>query len=72
MVELAGQNSRNSTADDKILVALGYKPEFRREFNLWTTFCVSFAFLGLLPSYASTLYYVCFLSLELPTILPVY
>lgn len=43
--------------DDEVLAALGYKPEFRREFTLWTTFCVSFAVLGLLPSFASTLYY---------------
>ncbi|KAL2037137.1 hypothetical protein N7G274_010133 [Stereocaulon virgatum] len=48
---------RELTADEEILVALGYKPEFRREFSLWTTFCVSFAILGLLPSFASTLYY---------------
>jgi len=44
-------------ADEQILASLGYKPEFKREFNLWTTFCVSFAVLGLLPSFASTLYY---------------
>jgi amino acid transporter len=34
-----------------------FRPEFKREFSLWTTFCVSFAVLGLLPSFASTLYY---------------
>lgn len=45
------------TSDDAVLVALGYKQEFKREFSLWTTFCVSFAVLGLLPSFASTLYY---------------
>lgn len=45
------------SADDAALVALGYRPEFKREFSLWTTFCVSFAVLGLLPSFASTLYY---------------
>jgi len=45
------------TADEATLVALGYKQEFKREFSLWTTFCVSFAVLGLLPSFASTLYY---------------
>ncbi|KAI9740285.1 MAG: hypothetical protein M1834_004863 [Cirrosporium novae-zelandiae] len=45
------------TADDEVLAALGYKPEFKREFSLWTSFCVSFAVLGLLPSFASTLYY---------------
>ena len=45
------------TADEEVLIALGYKPEFKREFSLWTTFCVSFAVLGLLPSFASTLYY---------------
>lgn len=44
-------------ADEQIIVALGYKQEFKREFSLWTTFCVSFAVLGLLPSFASTIYY---------------
>jgi hypothetical protein len=43
--------------DESVLVALGYKQEFKREFSLWTTFCVSFAVLGLLPSFASTLFY---------------
>jgi hypothetical protein len=45
------------TADEQVLAALGYKSEFRREFSLFTTFCVSFAVLGLLPSFASTLFY---------------
>ncbi|KAK6524818.1 hypothetical protein TWF281_011716 [Arthrobotrys megalospora] len=45
------------TPDEEALYALGYKQEFKREFSLWTTFCVSFAVLGLLPSFASTLYY---------------
>lgn len=49
---------RELDADEEILAALGYKPEFKREFSLWTTFCVSFAVLGLLPSFAATLYYV--------------
>lgn len=44
-------------ADEEVLAALGYKPEFKREFSLWTSFCVSFAVLGLLPSFASTIYY---------------
>lgn len=44
-------------ADEQVIMALGYKQEFKREFSLWTTFCVSFAVLGLLPSFASTLYY---------------
>ncbi len=43
-------------ADEEVLAALGYKSEFKREFSLFTTFCVSFAVLGLLPSFASTLY----------------
>lgn len=43
------------SADEAALTALGYKQEFKREFSLWTTFCVSFAVLGLLPSFASTL-----------------
>ncbi|KAH8691304.1 amino acid permease [Talaromyces proteolyticus] len=45
------------SADESVLAALGYKQEFKREFSLWTTFCVSFAVLGLLPSFASTMYY---------------
>lgn len=44
-------------ADERVIVALGYKQEFKREFGLWTTFCVSFSVLGLLPSFASTIYY---------------
>lgn len=43
--------------DERVIMALGYKQEFKREFSLWTTFCVSFAVLGLLPSFASTVYY---------------
>ncbi|KAK4691731.1 choline transport protein, partial [Lecanoromycetidae sp. Uapishka_2] len=50
-------SERELTADEEVLAALGYKPEFKREFSLWTSFCVSFAVLGLLPSFASTLYY---------------
>lgn len=45
------------SADEEVIVSLGYKQEFKREFSLWTTFCVSFAVLGLLPSFASTLFY---------------
>jgi hypothetical protein len=48
---------RELSADEEVLAALGYQPEFKREFSLWTSFCVSFAVLGLLPSFASTLYY---------------
>jgi hypothetical protein len=43
--------------DEKVLLSLGYKQEFKREFSLWSAFSVSFAVLGLLPSFASTLYY---------------
>ncbi|KAF2788419.1 amino acid transporter [Melanomma pulvis-pyrius CBS 109.77] len=49
--------SHEFNPDDEVLAALGYKAEFKREFSLFTTFCVSFAVLGLLPSFASTLYY---------------
>lgn len=49
--------NHNFNPDDEVLAALGYKSEFKREFSLFTTFCVSFAVLGLLPSFASTLYY---------------
>ena len=56
--EIPIYSERELTADEEVLAALGYKPEFKREFSLWTTFCVSFAVLGLLPSFASTIYYV--------------
>ena len=55
--EIPVYTARELSADEEVLLALGYKPEFKREFSLWTTFCVSFAVLGLLPSFASTLYY---------------
>lgn len=48
---------RDMDADERVITALGYKQEFKREFSLWTTFCVSFAVVGLLPSFASTLSY---------------
>lgn len=48
---------REWNEDEEVLAALGYKAEFKREFSLFTTFSVSFAVLGLLPSFASTLYY---------------
>lgn len=44
-------------ADERGIISLGYKQEFKREFSLWSTFGVSFSVLGLLPSFASTLYY---------------
>lgn len=43
--------------DEAALAALGYKQEFKREFSAWTTFAVSFAVMGLLPSIASTMWY---------------
>jgi hypothetical protein len=50
-------NNNDDGDDDAALAALGYKSEFKREFSLFTTFCVSFAVLGLLPSFASTMGY---------------
>ncbi|KAK3673486.1 hypothetical protein LTR78_006720 [Recurvomyces mirabilis] len=44
-------------ADEEILVALGYKQEFKRDFTIWSCFGVSFSILGILPSIASTLTY---------------
>jgi len=43
---------RQWNQDEEVLAALGYKAEFKREFSLFTTFSVSFAVLGLLPSFA--------------------
>lgn len=47
----------NVDNDEAVILALGYKQEFKREFSLFTTFGVSFSVLGLLPSIASTLWY---------------
>lgn len=41
------------TKDEALILALGYKQELRREFSLWSIFCVSFSVLGLLPSIAA-------------------
>lgn len=59
---LSGHNDKVYTdhpvdRDEAVILALGYKQEFRREFSLWTTFGVSFSVLGLLPSITSTLWY---------------
>jgi amino acid transporter len=45
------------SADEAALAALGYKQEFKREFSGWTTFAVSFAVMGLLPSIGTTMWY---------------
>lgn len=42
------------TSDEAVILALGYKQEFRREFSLLSIFAVSFSVLGLLPSVAAT------------------
>lgn len=44
-------------ADEEVLVALGYRQEFKRELSTWSCFSVSFSILGILPSIASTLSY---------------
>ena len=43
--------------DEELLVALGYRQDFKRKFTVWSSFCVSFSVLGLLPSIAATLAY---------------
>ncbi|CZR56471.1 probable UGA4 GABA permease-also involved in delta-aminolevulinate transport [Phialocephala subalpina] len=47
----------DADSDEEVLLALGYKQEFKRDFSIWTSFAVSFSVLGLLPSVASTLSY---------------
>ncbi len=47
----------NADLDERTLVALGYKQEFKRDFSIWESFGVSFSVLGLLPSVASTIGY---------------
>ncbi|KAK6463295.1 GABA/polyamine transporter [Scheffersomyces coipomensis] len=39
--------------DEAMILAMGYKQEFKREFSLWSVFAVSFSVLGLLPSIAA-------------------
>ncbi|KAK6198810.1 amino acid permease-domain-containing protein [Scheffersomyces amazonensis] len=39
--------------DEAMVLAMGYKQEFDREFSLWSIFAVSFSVLGLLPSIAA-------------------
>lgn len=45
------------TKDEAMILALGYKQEFKREFSLISIFAVSFSVLGLLPSVAATFDY---------------
>lgn len=50
--------SHEVTNDEAVILALGYKQEFKRDFNsLWSVFSVSFAVLGLLPSIGATFTY---------------
>ncbi|EEQ36975.1 hypothetical protein CLUG_01098 [Clavispora lusitaniae ATCC 42720] len=44
-------------SDEAMILALGYKQEFKREFSMFSIFAVSFSVLGLLPSVASTFDY---------------
>lgn len=44
-------------ADEAMILAMGYKQEFKREFSLLSIFAVSFSVLGLLPSVAATFDY---------------
>lgn len=44
-------------SDEAMILALGYKQEFNREFSLLSVFAVSFSVLGLLPSIAATFDY---------------
>lgn len=43
--------------DEAMILALGYKQEFKREFSMISIFAVSFSVLGLLPSVAATFDY---------------
>lgn len=43
--------------DEALILAMGYKQEFKREFSFLSVFAVSFSVLGLLPSVASTFDY---------------
>lgn len=45
------------TKDEAAIMGLGYKQEFKRDFNLITVLGLAFSSLGLLPSVGSTLWY---------------
>lgn len=51
------ENAHYLTTDEKRLLQLGYKQEFRRELNFWTTFAVAFSVIGTLPSVVSSFVY---------------
>lgn len=44
-----------TTADDALLMELGYKPELKRNFSMIEVFGIAFSIMSLLPSIASTL-----------------
>jgi hypothetical protein len=53
-----GETSRLMVdVDDETLKELGYRQEFKRKFNFWSLFSLSFSAVGLLPSVAATLGY---------------
>lgn len=54
---LAINVSHDVNHDEAMIMAMGYKAEFKREFSLWTVFSVAFSVLGLLPSIAATFPY---------------
>ncbi|KAI0635035.1 amino acid/polyamine transporter I [Trametes polyzona] len=57
-VERTGQQAYEggcTTSDEAVLAALGYRQEFKREFNLLEVFGISFSNIGLFPSIASVL-----------------
>jgi hypothetical protein len=47
----SGSEVRGSTADDERLVALGYKPQFRREMSLFGVLGLSFCAIGMITIY---------------------
>src|SRR5271155_2185018 len=53
----AAELDHQADADEEVLVALGYRQDFKRKFTIWSSFSVSFSVLGLLPSVAATLGY---------------
>ena len=54
---LANLDGIAAVTDEQILFQLGYRQEFRRKFTVWSSFCLSFSSLGLLPSVAAILAY---------------
>lgn len=50
-------SNQGRPGDDEMVMAMGYKPELKRGYNMFTVFSVSFSLLGILPNVAACMWY---------------